>query len=154
MNCELCGLSDSRFYKADIEGAVLTVCQTCAKYGKIMGEVNEEKAKESKSQRSATLSLYSEKELRENYKEIINAAIAGAGIDLEQLASEIKESPYDLKKIVAGKMIPQEAIALKLEGALKISLFEEINVPFRDKSKKMELSFGDVVDIKKKNKQG
>ncbi len=151
MNCELCGLSDEKFYKTEIDGAILEVCQKCSKYGKVLSEVG--------SQSSRTIgnqidTMPTEKELRVDFSQIIKEALNSKNITLEQLSSQTSTSKYELKKVLDGKIIPSEELTFKLEKALKISLLEVSPKLFRKITKNKGLSIGDVVEIKKKQKQG
>jgi putative transcription factor len=152
MNCELCGLSDTTFYKTQLDGAVMFLCHVCAKYGKVIEEIDESTDK-SRIKKNKNLNIYAEKEIKIDYSKILSDALSEKSISIEQLASEIKESPYELKKIVSGKLLPQDSIALKLEKALGVSLYDEVNNSFSSsKEEEDEFPLGDVADIKKKNK--
>lgn len=150
MNCELCGLSDKRFYKAELEGAVLNLCQTCAKYGKILEEVEDSVHGQSAKQGIFVSGMVLEKQLKPNFAAIINSKILEEKLNIDELASRIKISPYDLKKIIAGKLIPPDIVAEKLEKALNISLFETLSTSFKGKKDDKQQLFEDIVQIKRK----
>ena len=115
MNCELCGLGDKRFYRADIEGSVMTVCSECAKNGKIISELNPEPKK--------SIATPADDELRLDFSKIIVEAMKEEKTSVEDLARITRNSPADIKKIINGKLIPTMELSKRLERALKINLF-------------------------------
>ncbi len=150
MNCELCGYTDGKFYRAEIEGSVLVVCSKCALFGNIICEVENGLKTEKKAQKSHG---FIERSLKLDYSKILKQAINSKQLTLEKLAEEIKESPYELKKIFDGKLVPADVIAEKLQSFLEISLYEDVMGVFEPKSTEDTVSLEDVADIKQK-KQG
>ncbi|MCL5101571.1 MAG: multiprotein-bridging factor 1 family protein [Candidatus Parvarchaeota archaeon] len=150
MNCELCGLSDTKFYTTELEGATMVLCQTCSKYGRVIGEVKDEK--KSNFSKSMTISTVIERELKPGYQKLISDALTAENTSIDELAQRIKVSPQELRKIINGKLMPQESIAEKLEKALKISLFENVVTSYKNGGEENHLSFSDVVNLKHKNK--
>ena len=150
MNCELCGLSDTKFYTTELEGATMVLCQTCSKYGRVIGEVKDEK--KSNFSKSMTISTVIERELKSGYQKLISDALTAENTSIDELAQRIKVSPQELRKIINGKLMPQESIAEKLEKALKISLFENVVTSYKNGGEENHLSFSDVVNLKHKNK--
>ncbi len=146
MNCELCGLSDERFYKTEIDGAILNVCQKCSKFGRVIEEVSNQENSAGRTQ----LERPTEKELRIDFPEVIKEGLKSKNLTLEQLSNQINASKYELKKVLDGKIMPSEELALKLEKVLKISLFETVPKLFKKSVQDKSLSIGDVVEIKKK----
>lgn len=130
---------------AEVERAVLSLCANCSRYGK---KVSSEMQPASRSQD------YLEEKFKDNYNQIISDAMDGKGISVEELAVKIKCSPRELKKIAKGEILPSNEIALKLQKALRILLYDTdhgSDSGFKGHSDR--LSFGDVVEIKKKKDQ-
>jgi uncharacterized protein (TIGR00270 family) len=150
MNCELCGYTDGKFYRAEIEGSMLVVCSGCALFGKIICEVEDTHKVDRKPQKSYG---FIERSLKLDYPKTIKQAVAEKQLTIEKLAETIKESPYELKKIFNGKIIPADEIVRKLESALGISLYEDVIGTFEPSSTDNEISFEDIAQIKRK-KQG
>ncbi|MCL5009823.1 MAG: helix-turn-helix domain-containing protein [Candidatus Parvarchaeota archaeon] len=149
MNCELCGFTDDKFYRVEIEGAVMTVCSKCSSFGKIIKEVEEHEI-EKKPQKSYG---FVERSLKMDYLEILNNAMNEKNMTAEKLAEEIKESPYEIKKILKGKIMPTDAIAKKIESALKVSIYEDIVGTFKPTKESNEVSIDYIAQIKQM-KQG
>ncbi len=148
MNCELCGFSDERFYKVEIEGAILVVCSKCANSGKILDEVLTQGKDQTKSLRSKTADFGYD--IDPNYSSIIKSALDKEGIDPAGLASRMKESPSEVEKVVSGRIFPTEALARKIEKSLGIKLLIEDSAEFTSVESGEGLKFEDVVNIKKK----
>ncbi|MCL4396874.1 multiprotein-bridging factor 1 family protein [Candidatus Parvarchaeota archaeon] len=146
MNCEICGAFEENLYKTEVEGAVMSLCKNCSKYGKVLGApVHEIK--------QVQRTVESERQLKYDYINDIKHALQESGLSIEEVAERIKCSPKDLKKVVNSEMPPDKNITAKLERLLNISLYE-INFVSDSTFKKdtEQLSFGDVVDIKKSKK--
>ena len=149
MNCEICGFSDGKFYKTNIEGSVLVTCGSCSKGGKVIKELSNETIK-----KTYTLSSQGsvEEELKLDFSVILENAMKDADVSMEDLAARTKESQSTLKKVVSGKLIPTQELAKKLEKALSVSLFEKIYSGAGATPSQDSLKFEDVVEIE--NKQG
>ncbi len=117
MECELCGRRATA--KAEVEGALLDVCETCARMGRRISapmiDMPERKQKE--------ISVSS---INPNFATIIKNTRTKAGLSLEGLGKNINEKASVLERVERG-MRPTDALARKLEKALKIKLlgFEE-----------------------------
>ncbi len=146
MNCEICGAFEDNLLKTEVEGAVMNLCKSCSKYGRVIeAPVNNVKRIESRGE--------SERELRYDYLNEIKRGLQENGISIEEAAEKINCSPKELKKVVNGEILPDIKIAERLERLFHISLYE-INLVSDSTFKKdtAELSFGDVVDIKRVKK--
>ncbi len=146
MNCEICGAFEENLFRTEVEGAVMNLCKNCSKYGKV---ISVSVQVDSKIPRK----IEKENQLKYDYLNEINNALKERGLSIQEVAERIKCSPKDLKKIINGEILPDENITAKLEKILNISLYE-IDF-FSDSAFKKEtdnLSFGDVVNIKKSKK--
>lgn len=118
MNCEICGRRAANPVKIRLEGAVMSVCESCAKLGKrvsappvfILGKKKEyELAKE---------------EIARNYASLVKNAREKKAWTQGQLAREVLEKEFIIHRIEQGRMAPTIELAKKLERALGIKLIE------------------------------
>jgi len=156
--CELCGKPlHGNGRKVMISGAILVVCDECAKYGvpvveskrrsKSASPVKSRKFRGSPRRRKEV-----EYELVENYKDRIRVGREALGWTKELLAERIKEKVSVIRRIESGGMVPSLELARKLEKVLKISLLEPV-VDFSqskrvEKKSTLSLTLGDVADVK------
>ncbi len=165
MQCELCGARINGPSKTvRIEGAELEVCAQCAKYGT---EVQHAKKTDSRRPASAAVPLkvpvrksrdvldMMEGEIVDDYGERIKKARMEKGWSQKDLAMEIKERELLIKKVEKKDLIPEEDLRIKLERTLGIRL---LDVPAETESGKKQgkvvPTLGDVISIKKVQKQG
>ena len=146
MNCEICGAFEENLIKTEVEGSIMNLCKNCSKYGKVIGASVQANNKVKKI-------MESESQLKYDYLNEIKHALNESGLSIEEAAERIRCSPKDLKKVVNGEMLPDKNITEKLEKLLKISLYEiDFVSDSAFKKDTDELSFGDVVDIKRSKK--
>jgi putative transcription factor len=144
--CEMCGADEADFFIL-IEGAKLHVCGNCAKHGKVLSSPTPAPQRRVSVSRGET-----ERDTVADFGRKIREARERMKIERKVLAELVNEKESFLERIEAEKTIPNETLALKLERALGIKLFEEIKNEHVDirKDKKGELTLGDVVIVKKK----
>lgn len=104
-----------------------------------------------KKEKINLLQPYKEEELFfvENYGNLIIEARKKINLSRKEFAKKIKEKESVIKRIENEEMVPDDDLAEKIERFLEIKLrkaYEE--KPIEKKSKKMELTVGDVVEIK------
>ena len=151
MQCDMCG-SEERLFKTNIEGTILNVCKTCAKFGKIISEIKPvEKVKPKKI-------VITEQEpepeiiqmVADNFAEKIRAKREKLGLKQEDFAKKISEKESIIHKLETGEFKPGLELAKKLEKALNIKLIEE----YEEKHKKAPIissgptTIGDLIKIK------
>lgn len=115
MECEICGSGADR--KAEIEGAVLNVCKSCAGAGR---EIIEQKPKAPKF---ARLPEEMRSMLTEDFSQAVKTAREKRRLSQEQLASAIKEKLSIIKRVEDGWKPPLQT-ARKIEKFLGIRLVE------------------------------
>jgi conserved hypothetical protein TIGR00270 len=146
MNCEICGAFEENLLRTEVEGAVMNLCKNCSKYGRVIGTSVQ-------TSKPVQRTVESERQLKYDYINEIKHALQESGLSIEDAAEKINCSPKDLKKVVNGEILPDEKITIRLERLLKISLYEMNFVSDSTFKKDTEqLSFGDVVDIKRSKK--
>ncbi len=169
MRCEACGRKIyGKSYKVVIEGARLTVCSKCAKYGRIVWEEKKPKAitprtkalgkrmpLEHTSKRPLKVAAESNLELVEKFDAKIRQARLKLGLSHEELGRKISEKVSVLKNVEKGKMTPDNKLTTKLGHSLKIKLLvpaSDQKVPKTKVSKPLshELTLGDLIKLEKK----
>ncbi len=148
MECEICGRETNKIFVVEIEGAILEVCENCAKNGRIIS-IKNEKGFEKREKKKIKREIEDELEIVENYGEIIKNAREKLKISIEELARRIGEKESLIRKIEREEIIPNDKIVEKLEKVLKIKLREKIEYKVQKKDKKEEnLRIADIVEIK------
>ena len=162
--CPICGGIIWKGQKVLIEGAKITVCQNCAKEGKIITESPKRRylIKEIKTKSSKPTKLYREAEKFEkveivsNYAQLIHKARTRNSLNQDQFAQKLNEKPSLMRRIEAGKVEPTLELAKKIEKVYQIKLVKETSSlePSAQDSKYMKKSsgstLGDIAFIKKK----
>ncbi|MHA1686341.1 MAG: multiprotein bridging factor aMBF1 [Candidatus Heimdallarchaeaceae archaeon] len=169
--CEMCG---REIYGTpiviEIEGAVLSVCGSCAKHGKRVQKKQVKKAGVStkisasklsttpkRHQRYTKIPKFSESNetLAEDYAERIRLARQKMKLTQKEVSIQTKISVSALQSIETGKLRPSDEIRKKLEKFFNIKLVEEVKPYTTQELKKRttEQTLGDVVIIKKKSKK-
>jgi putative transcription factor len=161
MQCEVCGRQIfGAPLRAIIEGAKLTVCSECAKLSS--GFWKPEPPRRTKrrvkrqpiipvSRRKQTPSVTETLELVDNLGKKVRQARRGLELSHEDLGRKIREKVSVLRKIESGKMVPDLALAEKLEHALKIKLRVPTSEPktqFVLLSKPQATTLGDLIMVK------
>ncbi|HLC77305.1 MAG TPA: multiprotein-bridging factor 1 family protein [archaeon] len=117
MECELCG-RNAQLTKAEIEGTILSVCDSCLRLGR---QVEFTVEMPTKTKREIGTSS-----INPDFASMIKKARSSQNFSIDQLASKISEKVSVLDRVEKG-MRPTDMLAKKLEKALKIKLlgFEE-----------------------------
>ncbi|MDI9619787.1 MAG: multiprotein bridging factor aMBF1 [Candidatus Nezhaarchaeota archaeon] len=159
MRCELCGrpIADQPPIEAWIEGARLTVCRRCSRYG------SPARAREALPQHAKVVSNvgvgrktsragFGDLVLVEGYNLIIKQARERMNMTQAELAKLVGEKESIIRRLEGGRMTPSLDLAKKLERALKIKLFEEARRFMQEvpRPKSLQLTLGDVVTIREK----
>lgn len=154
----------------EIEGAVLSVCGSCAKHGKRVQKKQMKKpristktsssrlpASPKRQQRYVRSPKFSESSetLTEDYAERIRLARQKMKLSQKEVSIKTKISISALQSIETGKLRPSDEIRKKLEKFFNIKLVEEVT-PYTSqelKKRTTEQTLGDIVIIKKKSKK-
>lgn len=156
MNCEICDKRVPQLVKIRLEGAIMNVCESCAKLGqrietpKSVLSVSGGAVIFAPKRREAELS---KEDIVENYALLVKSAREKRGWTQEQLAREILEKEFLIQRIEQGRMQPTIELAKKLQRALGIQLItmvadEKVDVGGVSGSSKSTL--WDYIKIKKK----
>jgi len=165
-DCPICGGKIwGKGQKVLIEGAKMTVCQSCAQYGKkvisktkpsSIGTISIIKQKNSKSKSSNKTSSTLEPsiEIVSDYSKRIRNARTQNNLTQEQFAQKLNEKPSLIRRIESGKVEPDLKLAKKIEEVYNIQILkttDEIKVNTEKYMKKSSTpSMGDIAFIKKK----
>ena len=166
MECEICGnqIFGQGLNKV-IDGARLIVCFDCAKFSglspqRFVGERAQEKKPTTaprirrETVRREAISIRDDLELTENYGSLVRKARDNMRLTHDELSRQSGVKVSVLQKLETGKMIPDRALAKRLERTLKIKLLRPTSkISFEEKFtiKPSKLTLGDV--IYRKNKE-
>ncbi len=163
MQCELCGAKAKGPLKmVRIEGAELSVCGQCEKYGtEVQQPTRPAAAKRPGVPMTAPQSTRRRRdvfdmmvgEIVEDYGERIRQARVAKGWTTKELALAVKERELLIKRIEKGDLIPEDEVRVKLEKALDIRL---IDVSEEEAAKRrtgpVVPTLGDVISLKRGKK--
>ena len=147
--CEICGKKTKKLYKIRVEGAELLVCEDCKKYGELVGEVKERK----EVIKPKKIKVEKEEEVVPEYYKIIRNTREKLKLKQEEFAKMIGIKGSLLKRIEDGKKVPSLDLARKIEKMFDVKLIEEVSFDSKNvKNEEKELTLGDVVVLKRRNK--
>ena len=140
MICEMCGKNVPSTRPVFIDGARLSVCPNCARFGdENRGNARGggagasptviEQRLERRNRRMQTKNVYDGNDnvrIVDGYGEIIRKAHTARGMDLKQFAESIGEKQGLLAKVEAETLIPDDKLVKKIEKALDIKLTEVV----------------------------
>ena len=151
----MCG-KVSRLFKTDVEGSVLSLCEGCSKFGKVMSVIKEPKKEKKQIKEETKLTEQKEEEfilaIVNDYGGIIKSKREKLGIKQEDFAKKISEKMSLIHKIETNHIEPNIDLARKIEKFLHIQLVEqqEIKSGVQEKHKSEAFTIGDFIKIKKK----
>ena len=164
--CPICGGKIwGRGEKVLIEGAKITVCQSCAQFGvkiKIKPKISTRgkdfypKPKSSIKKAVRPREIEDSVEIVSDYVERIRKARNSRGLNQDQFAQKLNEKPSLLRRIEAGKAEPTIKLAKKIEDVYNIKLIKQVDEiePSAKQSQYMKKasgsSLGDIAYVKKK----
>ncbi len=163
--------------KITLEGAILTVCPTCAhklrikrrqpidhqqpyrriQRAEVKSATPTPKFTRLTSKHSIPRKIYENYEVVPDYAKRIREARQRLGWSTRILAEKVGEPESVIKRIEDGRLTPTIDMALKFEKVLKIKLLQPIVDEYEDISKytsnrKVELTLGDIANIRVRNK--
>lgn len=147
MNCEICDKRAPNPVKIRLEGATMTVCESCAKLGERVS------LPPVFAQRREKELEFSKEDIVRNYASLVKNAREKRGMTQEQLAREILEKEFLIQRIEQGRMQPTIILAKKLQRALGIQLITmaaQENVAVGGALNTSGATLGDFIKVKKK----
>ncbi|MEM2109165.1 MAG: multiprotein bridging factor aMBF1 [Candidatus Odinarchaeota archaeon] len=160
MQCEICGKNTPETVYISLDGAILSVCDECSKYGSIVEEpvVRDYKPPKKIEYKKPAIKdktpVNSENilQVKPDYFKIIKTEREKRKLTQEELARLLKEKPSIISKIETGKFEPDESLVKKIEKLFNIKLMEPTEIPASNTiSKSSELTLGDVINLKKRS---
>lgn len=156
MDCEMCGRDVDRLSKVEIEGSILGVCPSCAKFGKRISPAqpvhgSKKDVPSSFGYSAGKVSVVTEPVLIDRFGSTIVSARERKGLSLRDLALKINEQESYLDRIEKEKTTPEEKVVRKLEKFLGIVLYDksEVEQSVDSRKKGQGLSLGDFLEEKK-----
>jgi len=142
MNCEVCGSRDAR-RRAKIEGAILTVCDDCARTGEEVARVTITRRPKPVFKAPRGIDY----QLKKDFSSIIKKNREKRELTQEQLAAKLKEKHTIIRRIEEGWEPPLPVIK-KLERFFRIHLMaSSTDSDYKLKTKKKTLTLGDIAEI-------
>ncbi len=150
MMCDMCG-KEAELFKTEIEGTMLNVCETCAKFGTIIEKVKKPVETELKPT-TKTIEEEIIDVVVDDFAQKIKNRRERLKLKQEELAKKLNIKESLLHHIESGKFMPSIELAEKIEKFLKIRLIEQYMEQGgrRAPSKPEEVTIGDLIKIKKR----
>jgi putative transcription factor len=163
MQCEVCDKHIVEGKRVKIEGSVVVTCDACARYGEVVGVASSVEKKKpavapevSEKTESVDFAVGGLEELVENYAEIIRNKRMRRGLKQEELAKLVNEPASLIHRLEIGRFEPSPEVARKLQHALGVKLLhksEDMGLPAQKEKDSGDVTLGDMVVIKKKEKK-
>jgi putative transcription factor len=165
MYCEICGNPiRGKPSKSKIDGVDLLLCYQCAQLSPSQRSYKIRKQPEKivtaprilvRRQRASPL-FYEDKELVENYYQIIRKAREGMRLSHKDLGRKIGEKVSVIQKLEVKKIVPNQTLIKKLEHTLKIQLTQSTESLTTEKDistiKFSEPTLGDIISRQNKKR--
>ncbi|MBP2145543.1 putative transcription factor [Methanofollis sp. W23] len=164
MQCELCGaVVRGAPKKVQIEGAVLQVCEKCARLGveiapprpvatrrRAQTGARPKAAARPQQHRGRDVFDMMVGEIVEDFGDRIKKARLEKNWTQKDLANEIKEREILIKKIEKGDLIPEDDVRVKIEKALGIKLLDVSDDDLKSRGPAhVSTTVGDIIKIKR-----
>ncbi len=161
LTCEICGRPiRGQAYKILVAGAVLTVCESCRRYGTPLPSRPPQPhrvmpVRRARPVRRVERGLFGE-ELRvvDDFNIVVRRARESLGWTQDFLASQVGEKVSVIRRIEAGSLTPSIELARRLEKALGVRLLERVEEEERPKlsTGDFALTLGDVIRVKRRER--
>ncbi|MGP6207588.1 multiprotein bridging factor aMBF1 [Cuniculiplasma sp. SKW3] len=143
MECEMCGSKVDKLRKIKVDGAILSVCQKCERFGTPVESLRVYEDPLPKNQMSTNVQVkpviinrkvnrkkgidkdIESLEIVPDYAEIIRLAREKTGMSQDEMADKLREKRTVISAIERGGIKPDIKTARKIENLLKIKILEE-----------------------------
>ena len=162
MACEMCGEEAPIVATIEVEGARMSVCAKCVRFGKVVtpppaarpaaASPGPSKGLEVRARRMAEkpVPLESDEDLVSDFGERVRQARERKRVSLDDLARAVNEKKSLLAKIEAGAFHPDQTLARKLEASLGIKLREKVEeVKTQKVQSRGGVTIGDLIKMQK-----
>ena len=133
-------------FKAEIEGTILEVCESCLSFGEKI--IEPEILTRVRRIRRKPL-VEEETVFVDNYGKLIVETRNKMNLTREEFAKKINEKESVIKRVEAEEMRPNDALSKKIERFLRIKLtktYEKKRI--EKKAQRGKLTIGDVIEVK------
>ena len=145
-SCDMCG-KDTNLCTAKIEGTILNVCISCAKYGERV-KVPERKKEMVRQQKRFFPEEGSKEKIVDDYANLIRNKREEMNLKQKEFAKLLSEKESIIHKIESGTYKPSIIMAKKIGKVLDLKLIEEIEVKDVEiKETKGSLTIGDMIKL-------
>jgi len=156
MRCEVCGREiRGPPFRRIIEGARMTVCARCARFGTDEWTPSAPRAPPRRQQPRSEVEAVERLELVEDYGEKIRKARQRMKMTVEDLGTKIREKESVIKKLEKEELTPDRKLVQKLRNALKIELMvagETASAPRLSKPSRGR-TLGDIIKLRQEPKE-
>ena len=150
MDCDMCGREQATL-KAAVEGSVLSLCDGCSKFGKVVGRITVAGAGVKRKEEKKVAEEDSEF-IVTNFGSLLKQKRESLGLKQEEFAKKIAVKESVLHKMETGAMKPGIEETKRFEKLLGLRLIEKVDTAegIVPQPKKDQLTLGDLIKIKKK----
>ncbi len=155
MRCEVCGREiRGPPFRRVIEGARMTVCSQCARFGTADWTPARPRAPPRRRQPRSEVEAVERLELVDDYGERIRKARQRLKMTVEDLGRKIGEKASVIKKLEKEELAPDRRLVEKLRKALKIELLVAEETPAAPRLPKPSSgrTLGDLIKMRKSAK--
>ncbi len=133
--CEICGKS-GELLKTKVEGTTLELCDDCQDLGEVTETASSSSTSTASTSTSTTTTSSSRSrsqrnepggELVEDFDTRVKQAREQQDLSPQDLADQIKEKESVVHRVETGKLSPDQRLAQKLENALDITLYDNMD---------------------------
>jgi len=161
MLCEMCGADRTKLVLIDVDGALLKVCQNCARFGKEKAEPRSipssshspgapraGPAPKKPAYSTDVFTKMGDEEVASDYPKRIREARTAQNLTPEELGKKINEKHSMIGKLESGTILPSDELVKKLEKALNIRLKEKYQPLSQVKQKEQPkgVTLGDLIN--------
>jgi len=151
MRCEVCGREiRGQPLRRVIEGANMTVCAPCARFGTAEWTPTRPRAPPRRQRPRNEVEAVERLELVDDYGEKIRKARQRMRMTVEDLGTKIREKESVIKKLEKEELTPDRKLVQKLRNALKIDLMvagETPSAPLQSRPTNGR-TLGDIMKLK------
>ena len=150
MICDMCK-AKGKLYKVKVEGAELTLCKDCSKFGEVIGQLQQESQSSIKRPKQLEGPEVIEI-LSEDYADKIKRKRESLGLSQKELAEKLNEKESLIQKLETGHIEPSIDLAKKVEKSLGLKILEQYEEKHEKQNNKERLAtftIGDFIKIKK-----